>query len=226
MKLLIGIPAYEEGRMIGSVLSFIPKKIPGFTKTDVLVVDDGSEDNTGEIAKKHGVIVLTHLINRGLGGALKTILNYAKIHSYDFLVMLDADGQHDICDLKDLIKPIIEGKADVVIGSRWKKGNHKPISRYLINQFANIATYLLFNFWTSDSQSGYRAFNKKAINMINLVTDGMEVSSEIIKEIKRNNLNYTEVPIQTIYSNYSITKGQQLSNAPEVFFRLLLRLLR
>lgn len=226
MRLLIGIPAYNEERMIGRVIKSLSKKISGVRKIDVLVVDDGSVDRTREIAKRSGVIVLTHLLNRGLGGSLKTIFTYAKAKDYDILVTFDADGQHKVNDLSKVLTPVLKKKKDIVIGTRWKRRKNAPFSRLIINSFANLATFFLYGIKTSDSQSGLRVFNKEAIDKIKLQTDGMEVSSEVFREIKRNRLRYGEVPIKAVYTDYSIGKGQKLSNAPNVFMKLFLRLLR
>ncbi|MCL4338813.1 glycosyltransferase family 2 protein [Patescibacteria group bacterium] len=226
MRLLIGIPAYNEEKMIGVVISSLPKRLTGVDKVDIVVVDDGSEDRTGEIAQSKRVTVLRHIINRGLGGALKTIFAFALERNYDILVTFDADGQHESKYISDVIKPILSQKSDVVIGTRWKSKAHVPFSRRLINQLANVITFILYHVWTSDSQSGFRAFNKNSINKIKLQTDGMEVSSEFFKEIKSNNLRFSEISIIPVYSDYSLEKGQRLSNAPSVMINLLLRLLR
>jgi glycosyltransferase involved in cell wall biosynthesis len=226
MKILIGIPAYNEEQMIGKVLQSLPKKIGNKHKVDKLVVDDGSADQTSAIAKAEKAISLRHLLNRGLGGAIKTIFAYAKAYNYDILLTFDADGQHITEDIPKVLAPILKNEADVVVGSRWRSKTSRPILRFLINQFANIITYFFFGLWTNDSQSGLRAFNKKSIQLINLETDGMEVSSEFFREIHKHKLTFTEVPINVIYTSYSKAKGQKLSNAPNVFFQLLLRLLR
>lgn len=226
MKLLIGIPAYNEEQTIEKVIKSLPKKIAGIDEIETLLVDDGSTDATGDIAAKNGAKVLTHIINRGLGGALKTIFAYARDNRSDILVTFDADGQHRGTDIEKLLQPILHKTKDVMIGSRWKTKDKKPFSRYIVNQFANIATWLLFGVYTTDSQSGLRAFNRKAIEKINITGDGMEVSSEFFKEIKAHNLRFGEVAISPIYSAYSQHKGQRLDNAPEVFFRLLLRFIR
>lgn len=226
MKLLIGIPAYNEAHMIGKVLEMLPKRLSGLQNIDVLVVDDGSSDETAKIAYKSGVIVLSHLINRGLGAALRTIFAYALNQKYDILVTFDADGQHNPKDILHLIDPILGNKKDVVIGTRWKQTAEVPFSRYIINKIANFITFLLFGIYTSDSQSGLRAFNQKALKMISTTTDGMEVSSEFFKEIQRNKLRFGEVPIQAVYTQYSIVKGQRMDNAPELLLRLIIRFLR
>ncbi len=226
MRMLIGIPAYNEQRLIERVINTLPKKIEGIEKIDVLVVDDGSTDTTSQNAKMTGAKVLKHILNRGLGGALKTLFSYAKNENYDILVTFDADGQHNPSDIPKLIKPIIKSEKDVTVGSRWKLSKNIPLSRLIINKFANIITFLLFSIWTTDSQSGLRAFNKKAIKLINLQSDGMEVSSEFFREIYRNKLAFREVPVEVKYTSYSQAKGQRLTNAPNVFFHLFMRLLR
>jgi glycosyltransferase involved in cell wall biosynthesis len=226
MKLLIGIPAYNESKMIGEVIRAIPKYIDKVGRPSVVVVDDGSLDSTGREAEKVGVLVITHVINRGLGGAIKTIFRYAKKYNYDILVTLDSDGQHDPSEISKLARPILDKKADVVIGTRWQNNSHFPLSRMLINFMANIITFLTYGIWSTDSQSGMRAFGKKAIKKIRLQTDGMEVSSEIFREIFIHKLHFIEKPIHVIYTEYSMSKGQRLSNAPNVFFQLLFRLLR
>lgn len=226
MKLLIGIPAFNEEKIIGQVIKSLPEKIAGVDKIDVLVVDDGSTDSTGKIARKTDCHVLTHLLNRGLGAALKTVFAYTKLKKYDILVTFDADGQHDTRDLPGIINPIVEGKSDVVIGTRWKNKVGAPLIRFWINKIANILTYFLYGIKTSDSQSGFRAFGRRAIETVNLQSDGMEVSSEFFREIYRNRLKFAEVPIKAVYTAYSQAKGQRLSNAFNIFFQLIMRLLR
>lgn len=226
MKLLVGIPAYNEEPVIGNVIRSIPKKLVGINKIDIFVVDDGSGDSTFEKALEAGAIAVKHILNRGLGGALKTIFSFARSECYDILVTIDADGQHSPSDISKLIKPIIDGKKDITIGSRWKLSKNVPLSRRMINKLANIITYLIFCIWTSDSQSGLRAMNRKAIDRVNLQSDGMEVSSEFFREIYTNKLRFQEVPITAMYTSYSQAKGQKLTNAPNVFFHLFMRLLR
>ena len=226
MKLLIGIPAYNEEAIVGKIVKSFPDKIAGIKEKDILVVDDGSSDKTFTTAKNSGAIVIRHILNRGLGGALKTIFTFARSNKYDILVTMDADGQHNPVDVSKIIEPIVKNGINVVIGSRWKSARVKVWSRYIFNQLANIITFLLFGVWSSDSQSGFRSFNRKAIERINIVSDGMEVSSEFFKEIVRNKLTFKEVSTEAIYTDYSKKKGQKMHNAPDVFFQLLLRLIR
>lgn len=225
MKIVIGIPAFNEYEVIKKVIDSIPKRIKDH-ELEILVVDDGSQDDTESIAKKAGVNVVRHMINRGLGGALQTIFDFARYQKVDFLITLDADGQHHGNDVIKILHPLLSNKSDVVIGSRWISRNKSPFDRYIVNQCANLLTFLLFGIWTSDSQSGFRGFNKIAINKINIIAEGMEVSSEFFKEIKRNKLRFLEVPINPVYTDYSVKKGQQMSNAPSVFLDLVLRMLK
>ncbi|EHR79127.1 glycosyl transferase [Thermococcus litoralis DSM 5473] len=113
MKTLIIIPAYNEELTIGSVVALAKKY------GDVLVVDDGSKDRTSEIAQKAGAIVIRHEVNKGKGAALKTGFGYALANGYDVIVTIDADGQHNPDEIPLLLKPILEGEADLVIGSRY-----------------------------------------------------------------------------------------------------------
>lgn len=221
MKTTIIVPAYNESQSVGTVIQDL--KAHGYK--DIVVVDDGSVDDTGKIAHKFGVIVLRHRLNRGLGAALGTGFAYAKTIGVDSLVTFDADGQHEAKDIVELLKTINEG-ADVVIGSRLLKHEGMPVDRIIINKISNLITWILYGVKTSDSQSGLRAFSKNAINKIEIRTDRMEVSSEFFREIKKHNLRFTEVPIKAIYTDYSRESGQSNLNAFAVGFKMILRLFR
>ena len=203
MNLTVIIPAYNEEKHIGEVVQGVKK----YTE-NIIVIDDGSEDKTSEIAQKNGAKVYRHFINRGLGGALGTGIKTALLARADVMITLDADGQHDPEEIPHLLKPIIEGKADVVIGSRFLKTQKMPLFRRMGNYFFNFITLFLFGVKTTDSQSGLRVFNKKAAENLEIYTNGMEVSSEILKEIQTHQLKLTEVPIKSIYTAYSLSKGQ------------------
>lgn len=225
-KILILIPAYNEQEVIENVLQSIPATISGMGKVEVVVIDDGSSDKTKLFSQQNHVNVIHHVINRGLGAAICTGFTYAKLVKPDIVVTFDADGQHRFKDLPQLIKPIIDGRADVVIGSRLLKNSTMLFERKVVNWFSNILTFVFFGIWTTDSQSGLRAFSRLALNSIEIKTQRMEVSSEILKEINRNNLRLVEIPIPAIYTTYSLHKGQKISNATNVFIKLLLRVLQ
>lgn len=224
MKLAILIPAYNEETTLGHVLETLPKSLIGVDEICPVVVNDGSTDNTELIAKDGNVTVITHIFNRGLGGALGTGFEYIKTHDFDALITFDADGQHSPKDIATVIKPIIEGKADVCVGSRFLKfEGHMPWYRRVGLAGMNFITFLLFWTWTTDSQSGMRAFSRKAIEKIDIKTNKMEVSSEFFYEISKKDLKYTEAPIEAIYTDYSLNKGQKNINALNILVKLILK---
>ncbi len=223
MRGVVLIPAFNEELVIKEVLTKIPRNI-GSHVLDILVINDGSDDRTEHIAKKSKVKVLTHAINRGLGAALGTGFQYARDKKYDFLVTLDADGQHDPREILKLLKPIERKMADFVVGSRVKKkrGN-MPYHRKVLTSMASLATYFFTGVWTSDSQSGFRVFSKRAIELIKIEVDRMEVSTEFFAQCKKFNLVVVELPIRAIYTEYSMTKGQNFFNSFNILRSLLIR---
>lgn len=222
MNTLVVIPCFNEGQNLQSVITDLKKA----GVKNILVVNDGSGDDTAQVAKKNKVELVNHIVNRGLGAALGTGFAYALKNNYDVLVTFDGDGQHVSSDLPGLLKPIVNNKADVVIGSRFVgKLKKMPIDRLFLNLLSNIMTLCFYGVWASDSQSGLRAFNKKAIGAIKIKTDKMEVSSEFYREIKRNNLRLKEVPIEAIYTEGSLRGSKQEDLAAiKLSFRLFLRL--
>jgi glycosyltransferase involved in cell wall biosynthesis len=225
LSLYLVIPAFNEGRVIASTLANLPAEFSGIDETRIVVVDDGSTDDTAAVIERCGdprVVLLRHAINRGLGGALGTGLEYARLHGADYVVTYDADGQHAPDDIATILAPLMSGKADAVIGSRLLNPSGMPWYRVAGNWGLNLFTYFVFGMWTTDSQSGMRGFSKAALSQIQVRMDRMEVSSEFIKEIRRCRLRYTEVPIQAIYSDYSLAKGQSNWNAFNILIRLVL----
>lgn len=214
---MVVIPAYNEEITLAEVIADVKQQ--GFK---MIVVDDGSRDLTYQIAKNSNVIVYHHMINRGLGGALSTGIQAALEQNADIIVTFDADGQHKAKDIPLLIEPIIKGEAHVVIGSRFLEKNKMPYYRRLANKTGNIITFILFGIWVSDSQSGLRAFHNKAAQALNIETCTMEVSTEIIKEVKKNHLSLKEIPIQAIYTDYSLSKGQSFALGIKTLLKLVM----
>ena len=217
MKVVALIPAYNEAMTLGEVLEstkpFVDK---------IIVVNDGSSDRTGQIALTHGALVVTHVINRGLGAAIGTGFAAAQKIGADVVVTLDADGQHEPKEIPKFVK-VIEAGADMVIGSRMLKRSGMPWYRQIANVLGNLVTFFLFGAWVTDSQSGYRAFNKFALSKIKIQTNRMEVSSEIVAEAKRNNLDLVEIPIRAIYTDYSLSKGQSFFVGLKTLVKLVLK---
>lgn len=225
MKLAIIIPAFNEGKVINEVIKSIPRSLPGIDKMKVVVVDDGSTDNTGNEAKRAGATVLKHPINSGVGTAKKTLLAAGKRLGADLVVTMDADGQHSPDDLPTLIKPIINGEADLVAGSRLISPAGMPVIRQRLNQLMNVILKSLWGINVSDSQSGYRAYNQLALRKLKLKTSGFEVDTEILIAAQRAKLRLVEVPIKTIYTDYSKSKGQSLTTSIVTFVRLVTKLI-
>lgn len=213
------IPAFNEERKITEVIADLKEK--GFTQ--IVVVDDGSRDKTGELAKDQGAVVLRHLVNRGLGAALGTGFSFCCAKKARVVLTIDGDGQHLASDALKVTLPVISGAVDVALGVRKKDIKTFPIERFFINLAANILTFSLFGIWVSDSQSGLRAISAKALESMHLRSDGMAISSEIVGEIKKCGLTLGEVPIQSIYTRYSLSKGQTRANSFRVARKLILK---
>jgi glycosyltransferase involved in cell wall biosynthesis len=222
-KIVIVIPAYNEASILEKVLLELNKH---FSSDNIMVVDDGSVDATYSIAKKLNVHTLRHFINRGNGAATKTGINYAFDNlKADAIVTFDADGQHDYHDVQNLIAPIINKEADVVIGSRFLEKQEIPLVRVVANWIANFFTWLLFGLWVSDSQSGFKAISRSAWQKIEFYGDRFEFCSEIIANIKKHRVRYKEIPIKVYYSQYSQSKGQSVVVGFKTLFRLIVNFL-
>jgi len=220
-KIIIVIPAYNEAKRIGNVLDTLTKH----GHKHVIVVDDGSEDETSAVAAQHGATVLTHLVNRGYGAAIKTGLDHAKTLNADVVVTFDADGQHDPTDIAPVIAPILNGTADVVNGARTKNRSQMPAIRRLGNWGLNIITWLFFHAYVTDSQSGFKAYSPLALTKIDPKLDRYEFCSEIMHEIQRNKLRLAEVPITVIYTQESIAKGQSILGGIKTAWGMMKRVL-
>tara|TARA_B110000196_G_scaffold318802_1_gene335036 strand:- start:171 stop:1049 length:879 start_codon:yes stop_codon:yes gene_type:complete len=201
MKTVIGIPAYNEEKNIASILLRL-KNISEY----IIVCDDGSSDLTSEIAEKLGAIVVKHKKNLGYGAAIKTIFLKAQEINADALVTFDADGQHRIEDIDKILVPIKNNKADIVIGSRFLNDEQK-ISKYrkigikTITELTNITSGTKI----TDSQSGFRGYNRKTLENIKLTESGMGISTEILIKAKKSNFKIIEVPIIVSYEGETST---------------------
>ena len=196
MKITIGIPAYNEEKNIALIITKL-KKI-----TDsIIVCDDGSSDLTGEIARELGAIVISHPKNMGYGAAIRSLFLKAKELDLDGLITMDADGQHRIEDVNSVFKPINDEVADIVIGSRFldKKSEEMPNYRKVGIKIITKVTNLSIKEKLTDSQSGFRAYSKKALQKVIPSDVGMGVSTEILIKASNLELKVTEVPIKVHY---------------------------
>jgi len=192
---IVCIPAYNEEIKINDV---VKKSLPYADK--VIVCDDGSTDDTAALAKKAGAVVISHEKNQGYGATISTLFDYCRKNNAEIMVTLDGDGQHNPDQIPDLINVILKHKVDVVIGSRSLKDD-KDLPSYrktgikIITSTINSAT----NLKVTDSQSGFRAYSKEAIDLIHPTESGMAVSTEILVKISNNGLSMAEVPITVSY---------------------------
>ena len=195
-KIVAGIPAYNEEKYVGRVVAEARKYVDV-----VLVVDDGSTDRTSEEAAKAGATVIRHPANMGYGAALKTIFKEARRLNADILVTLDADGQHDPKEIPRLVKPILQGEADLVVGSRFRGATEQPGWRLggvkIITWAARIGLGLPPSM--TDAQSGFRAYSKKAIKAIDPTDTDMGASIDILYQAVKNHLKIIEAPVTIKY---------------------------
>jgi glycosyltransferase involved in cell wall biosynthesis len=203
MNTVIVIPVYNEAKVVGQVIEDV--RAHGFQ--NIVVVDDGSKDESWYVASAHDVLALRLKVNRGKGAAVKTGIMAANLLDADVVVTMDGDGQHDPADIKPLITPILEGKSDVVLGSRLLQREEMPKIKVLANTIGNFFTWLFYGLLVSDSQSGFRAYSRYAALIIDTKADKYEYDSKVIREIKNNRLRFTEVPVHTRYTEYS--KGKK-----------------
>lgn len=194
-KSLAAIPCYNEAVTIGSVVLQTRKYVD-----EVLVIDDGSTDDTRSIALEAGAKVITHAVNSGKGSAVRTALKYAQDGTFDFIVLLDGDGQHDPREIPALMKPVQEGTADLVIGSRFLSNRNRiPKYRRLGQKVLTAMTNIASKNATTDSQSGFRVLNRAAIEHFTLDSKDYNVESDMITTLSAQGIAITEVPISVTY---------------------------
>ncbi|MDE1844381.1 MAG: glycosyltransferase family 2 protein [Thaumarchaeota archaeon] len=199
---LVGIPAYNEEKSIGDM---VKKSLQYSDK--VIVVDDGSTDDTAQIAKQNGATVISHKKNEGYGASVITLFDRARQENTDILVLMDGDGQHNPEQIPLLINTLQENNVDVVIGSRFldtasKTPGYRKRGIKIITSAANFGT----DFKVTDAQSGFRAYSKRAIESIHPTETGMAISTEILLKISNKGLSVAEVPITVSYDDDSSTE--------------------
>ncbi len=214
-KIVAAIPCFNEARCIGSVVIKAKKFVDS-----VIVIDDGSTDATAEIAAEAGAAIHRHSQNRGYGAAIRSAFAKGRQLDADVLVILDGDGQHDPNDIPNVVKPVVEGEADVVVGSRFLgEDKRPPFYRRLGQRVLTSVTNLGSGQTVTDSQSGFRAYSSIALKALNLAESGMSASSEIQFAIGRSGLRVAEVPIDVSYMGKA--KRSPLGHGLSVLSRLL-----
>lgn len=214
----IYIPAYNEEQVIGEVLETIRQ----YGYPNLYIVDDGSTDQTAEYARLANGKVFQHLINRGVGAATQTAIEGARKSDCRFMILMDADGQHLPEDIEILIQRMSKGDCDIVIGSRFLGDlSGMPKSRRWFNGLANLLTNLFCKSSYSDTQSGFRMLNRKAIETLQLTLDEYGFCSEMIILAEKHGLKIVEVPTQVVYTDYSLGKGQDFYTGIRTAFNFL-----
>ncbi len=196
MKLVVMIPSYNEEEMIASVIREIPRSIPGVDTVEVLVINDGSTDRTVEEARRAGAdMIISFKKNKGLAPGFRAGLETALAMGADIIVNTDADGQYDGTEIPKLIRPILDNKADFVLGSRTKGTiEEMPLQKTIGNRMATWVTRQVSGLPVSDGQSGFRAFTRDAAMRLNVMSDYTYVQETLIQAANLG-LVYTEVPI-------------------------------
>lgn len=214
---IAAMPAYNESKSIANVILGCKKYVD-----KIIVVDDGSSDNTAELAESLGAYVIRHETNKGYGAALKNCFETARKLNANAMVIIDSDGQHDPNDIPKLLTPLKQGY-DLVIGSRFINGNGKnvPLYRKFGMKVLDIATMMAGGLNVTDSQSGFRAYSKKAIENISLNGAGMSAGSEILLQARDHRLKHTEVEIHCRYDLEDCSSQNPFMHGPRVLLRLL-----
>ena len=218
MEIVVGIPAFNEEKNIASIILKL-KKITN----KIIVCNDGSSDLTNKIAEELGAIVINHSKNLGYGAAIRSIFLKAKEMNSDILVTFDADGQHQIEDIQNVVEPIMKKEADIVIGSRFLEENVKDIipdyRKFGIKAITKL-TNISINENLTDSQSGFRAYNNEVINKIHPTDQGMGISTEILIKASQKKFLIVEVPIKISYEGNTSTHNPVSHGASVIFSTL------
>ena len=219
------IPAYNEAKVLYSVLEKTKKAFKKDTKHtyEIVVINDGSLDETSNQARRAGVTVIDHILNSGAGGATSTGLRYAYQQKAAIAATMDADGQHAPEDVIRGINIISTSDTDLLIGSRLVDSTGMSSVKRLGNWGLSVFTYLLFGIKSTDSQSGLRVFSQKALTQLEWKARGYEFCSEMLWRAHQIGLKIDEYPIKAIYTEYSKGKGQSNWNALNIVRTLLAR---
>ncbi len=218
------IPMFNEAAVISEVVTRIREVFP-----HVVCVDDGSADNSGELAAAAGATVVRHATNLGQGAALQTGIEFGLARSADlqFFLTFDADGQHRVIDAVAMVDEARKGEVDVILGSRFlSTPQNMPASRRLVLRAAVAFTKVTTGLALTDAHNGLRVLSRGAAESLHLRLNGMAHASEILNVIARARLTYREMPIEVLYTDYSRQKGQSSINAVNIVFDLMVHRLR
>lgn len=195
MNICVLIPAYNEANTIAKIVDEIDCK-----GLDVIVVDDGSGDATGETAAKAGAVVLSHKTNLGKGASLRQGFDYIITNTkYDSVITMDGDGQHKVDDIENFIDKVKSENSDIIIGNRMRYTKNMPFVRLCTNMFMSWLLSKVCGQSIPDTQCGYRFFKKEVLEALDLISSNFDLESEILIKASRKGFNIASVPIETIY---------------------------
>jgi len=218
-KAALIIPVYNEGSVIRDVVKHAKKSF-----TNIVCVNDGSQDNTREEILRSGAYLVDHPINMGQGAALQTGIEFALTLDVEYFVTFDADGQHRIEDVKTMLERISKGDVDIVLGSRFLGSavgikTSKKVLLKVATRFSNVLSGVKL----TDTHNGLRVFNRHVAETMQITMPDMAHASEILDIIARQKYRYVEVPVVIEYTEYSRAKGQAMINAVNIGFDAVLR---
>ncbi|GAB3539623.1 glycosyltransferase family 2 protein [Spirosoma fluminis] len=212
-KVFILIPSFNEGKVIRQTIRSLGEQYT------IVLIDDASTDDTAGAVRDLPIYYLRHDINLGQGAALQTGMDFALQQGADVVVHFDADGQHNAADIDRFINILETQKVDVVLGSRFMRQEDLlaiPRLRRLLLRIARIINGLLTGLWLSDAHNGFRVMNRQALRTIQLKENRMAHATEILMQIRRQQLRYIEYPTHIVYTEYSQVKGQRWQGAIDI----------
>jgi polyprenyl-phospho-N-acetylgalactosaminyl synthase len=214
------IPMYNEEQVIGEVLAHVHTAFE-----QVVCVDDGSSDRSGDVAARAGARVVRHPINLGQGAALQTGFEFALADpSMKYVLTFDGDGQHQIADALGMVDRLRTGEADVVFGSRFLDERSKPtFGKKMVLLAAVGYTNMTTHTRLTDAHNGLRAISRPVLEKIKITQNRMAHASELVAQIGASKASYLEHPVHILYSDYSKAKGQSLWNSINILADLILR---
>jgi polyprenyl-phospho-N-acetylgalactosaminyl synthase len=218
-SIFVIVPAFNEATVIRETVQQLLQK--GYS---VIVVDDGSTDNTEEVLRSMPIQYIRHGANLGQGAALQTGLEYAINTGATYVVTFDADGQHDVADIDTMLTLLEKNKAGIVFGSRFLEGSktNMRMSRRLVLRIARFVNYLASGILLTDANNGLRVMTSETARLISITENRSSHSAQIQNLVKRNRIRYVECPVHISYSAYSKQKGVRNISSIRILYDLIL----
>jgi glycosyltransferase involved in cell wall biosynthesis len=214
------VPLYNEATVIAGVISDLHQHFQ-----HVVCVDDGSSDDSAEVARSAGATVISHPFNLGQGAALQTGIVYARSQpDMDYVITFDGDGQHRVDDVVGMLALAREKNLAIVFGSRFLDKRTKPgFAKKTVLKVAVLITRIVTGLKLTDAHNGLRVIRRDALQGVNLIQDRMSHATEIVQQLARTRKRWREYPVEVLYTEYSKRKGQSLLNSINILFDLIVR---